>query len=51
MPSLVVSLCIDFKGTDVDVVCVEFNDDARECAFEDVLEDAANGNPVDGYKS
>ena len=60
MSSLVVCLCIDFKGNDVDVVCVVFNDDERddgkselhwECEFEEVLEDAANGTPVDGYKS
>lgn len=60
MSSLVVCLCIDFKGNDVDVVCVAFNDDERdggkselhwECEFEEVLEDAANGTPVDGYKS
>lgn len=57
---MVVCLCSDFKGNAVDVVCVAFNVDERdggkrelhwECEFDVVLEDAANGTPVDGYKS
>ena len=60
---MVICLCRDPKGNVgivVDEVCVAFTDAERdggkrglhgECELAEVLEDAANGTPVDGYSS